>query len=187
LAEVNLVYFAKLGGDMDTKELIDLSRDQLNRVLGFFPRVDAKISVLLSIDIAMLAVLASKAPLKELQWNSTTALIAFLALALIALSLVFLYQASFPRLAGGRSSLLYFREIAKRREAAFIDEFSEQTEEAFLKDVLAQVWRNSEILKQKYDYIKYSFIVMICALPPWLIALAMFASLSLESQTQPLK
>jgi hypothetical protein len=83
-----------------------------------------------------------------LQLNSTSALVALLALALIALSLVFLYQASFPRLVGGRSSLLYFREIAKRKEAAFIDEFSEQSEEAFLKDVLAQVWRNSQILKK---------------------------------------
>jgi hypothetical protein len=172
---------------MDNKVLIDLAREQLNRVLGFFPRVDAKISVLLGVDIAMLALLAGKAPLKELQWNSTPSLVAFLALALIALSLVFLYQASFPRLGGGRSSLLYFREIAKRKEGAFIDEFSEQTEEAFLKDVLAQVWRNSEILKQKYDYIKYSFIVLLCALPPWLIALAMFASLNSDPPTQLLK
>lgn len=52
---------------MENKHLIDLARDQLNRVLGFFPRVDAKISVLLSVAIAMLALLASKAPLKELQ------------------------------------------------------------------------------------------------------------------------
>ncbi len=33
---------------MENKQLTDLARDQLNRVLGFFPRVDAKISVLLS-------------------------------------------------------------------------------------------------------------------------------------------
>jgi hypothetical protein len=172
---------------MENKDLIDLARDQLNRILGFFPRVDAKISVLLSVAIAMLALLAGKAPINELQWNSRPALVAFLSLALIALSLVFLYQASFPRLAGGRRSLLYFREIAKRKESAFIAEFSEQSEEAYLKDMLAQVWRNSEILKQKYDYIKYSFIVLLCALPPWLIALAMFASLNSDPQTQLLK
>ena len=172
---------------MENKQLIDLARDQLNRVLGFFPRVDAKISVLLSVAIAMLALLASKAPLKELHWNSRPALVAYVALALIALSLFLLYQASFPRLAGGRRSLLYFREIAKRKETAFIAEFSEQTEEAYLKDMLAQVWRNSEILKQKYDYIKYSFIVLLCALPPWLTALAMFASLNSDPQTPLLK
>jgi hypothetical protein len=27
---------------MENKQVIDLARDQLNRVLGFFPRVDAK-------------------------------------------------------------------------------------------------------------------------------------------------
>lgn len=172
---------------MENKQLIDLARDQLNRVLGFFPRVDAKISVLLSIAIAMLAILAGKAPIKELQWNSWARLVALLALGLIALSLVFLYQASFPRLTGGRLSLLYFREIAKRKEAAFINEFCDQSEEAYLKDILDQVWRNSEILKQKYDYIKYAFIVLLCALPPWLIALAMFASLNSDPPTQLLK
>jgi hypothetical protein len=172
---------------MENTQFIDLARDQLNRVLGFFPRVDAKISVLLSVAIAMLALLAGKAPIKELQWNSRPALVALLALALITLSLVFLYQASFPRLAGGPLSLLYFREIARRKENAFIAEFSQQSEESYLNDLLAQVWRNSEILKQKYDYIKYSFIVLLCALPPWLIALALFASLNSDPQTPLLK
>lgn len=169
------------------QQLIDLTRDQLNRLLCFFPRVNAKISVLLSVAIAMLALLASMAPLKELQWNSRPALIAFVALALIALSLFLLYQASFPRLAGGRRSLLYFREIAKRKETAFIADFNEQSEESYLKDLLAQVWRNSEILKQKYDYIKYSFTVLLCAFPPWLLALSMFASLNSDPQTPLLK
>ena len=36
---------------MENKQFIDLARDQLNRVLGFFPRVDAKISVLLSVAV----------------------------------------------------------------------------------------------------------------------------------------
>jgi hypothetical protein len=171
---------------MENKQIIDLARDQLNRVLGFFPRVDAKISVLLSVEIAMLAILASKAPLKELRWNSLPAVVAILGLAFVALSLIFLYQASFPRLVGGQQSLLYFRGIVRRKEADFIDEFSTQSEEAYINDILSQIWRNSEILKQKYDYLKYSFIALICALPPWLIALAMFVSLSSKSQFQVL-
>ena len=101
--ELNLdrsgVLFEKLGFSLNKckRTTYRLAKDQLNTVLGFFPRRDAKISVLLSVNIAMLALLAGKAPLKELQWNSTPALVAFLALALIALSLIFLYQASFPR------------------------------------------------------------------------------------------
>ncbi|MFY9619724.1 MAG: Pycsar system effector family protein [Pyrinomonadaceae bacterium] len=163
---------------METERVIDLARDQLNRVLGFFPRVDAKISVLLSVDIAMLALLASRAPIKELTWNSLPAWVAILSLALIALSLIFLYQASFPRLLGGQRSLLYFRGIVRRKESEFIDEFTQLSDEDYLRDILSQIWRNSEILKQKYDYLKYSFIALICALPPWLMALAMFVSFS---------
>jgi hypothetical protein len=168
---------------MENQQLIDLARDQLSRVLGFFPRVDAKSSVLLSVNIAMLALLAGRAPLNQLRWNSLSALVAFLALALIAISLIFLYQASFPRLVGGQDSLLYFRGIAARKESAFIDEFSAQSEQAYIKDMLSQIWRNSEILKQKYDHIKYSFITLICALPPWFIALAMFVSLNSSLHT----
>ena len=42
--------------------LLNDARDQLNLVLGFFSRVDAKASVVLAIDTGMLAVLASNAP-----------------------------------------------------------------------------------------------------------------------------
>lgn len=129
---------------METDRLIELAKDQLNRVLGFFPRVDSKISVLLSVDVAMLAVLAANVPpMKSLVLLSLPVVIAFLAVILIALSLYFLYQVSFPRLKGGHCSLVYFREIASRTESNFIDEFTEQSADIYLKDILGQIWRNS--------------------------------------------
>lgn len=100
---------------MENKELIDLARDQLNRVLGFFPRVDAKVSVLFSVDVAMLALLAGKAPISTLQWNSFPSLVALLALALVALSLFFLYQASFPRLGWPPLTFVFSGNRSERR------------------------------------------------------------------------
>jgi hypothetical protein len=42
-------------------------------------------------------------------------------------------------LIGGHDSLIYFREIAKRTETAFIEQFQQQSDEAYVKDMLAQV------------------------------------------------
>jgi hypothetical protein len=148
--------------------------DQLNLILSFFPRVDAKLSVLVAVNTGMLAVLATNAPpLAKLSWPTIT--IAALAILLIGTSLWFLYQGAFPRLKGGAASLVYFREIALRTEHKFIEEFKVQTDEYRVDDLLGQVWRNSEILKKKFDALKLAFILLAVALAPWLCSLVLFA------------
>jgi len=151
------------------------ARDQLSLVLGFFARVDAKASVVLAIDTAMAGYLAGRLPsLKTIPyWQS---LIALLAFVLIGISFWSLYKGAFPNLAGGNLSLVYFQEIAKRTESKFIDEFSAQTESEYAKDVLGQVWRNSEILVEKFNHLKRAFIFMALAVVPWVISLALFAA-----------
>ena len=72
-------------------------------------------------------------------------------------------------------SLVYFREIASRTESKFIDEFMKQTETDHVKDLLGQVWRNSEILKDKFDYLKTAFVFVALAIPPWVVSLVIFA------------
>ena len=47
---------------MDQRDLLGSARDQLDRVLGFFPRVDAKASVILAVDTGMLAFLVAHVP-----------------------------------------------------------------------------------------------------------------------------
>ena len=112
------------------------ARDQLSLVLSFFSRVDAKASALLAIDTGMLALLTSKAP------PLTTMLVLSYALAgvtaaMLGGSLWFLYRVAFPSLDGGHQSLIYFREIARRTETNFIDDFRAEEEESRVKDLLA--------------------------------------------------
>ena len=71
--------------------------------------------------------------------------------------------------------MIYFREIAKRTEAKFIDEFMAQSDDAHIRDLLGQAWRNSEILKMKFDAIKIAFILSAIALLPWTAFLALAA------------
>lgn len=166
---------------MDKTLLRDSAKDQLNRLLTFFPRIETKASLLLAIDTGMLAILVSNA------WVSIYRewLVVFpgLVLALVGASIWCLYHSAFPRLHGGESSLLYFREIARRTENNFIKEFTDQSEEDYVRDLLGQVWRNSEILRQKFDYLKYAFILSALAIVPWVISLTIFAVRNPQAQS----
>ena len=151
------------------------ARDQLTLVLGFFSRVDAKASAILAINTAMLAVLASNAP-PVITMSVFACVLAGITATMIGGSLWFLYRVAFPVLHGGHQSLIYFREIAKRTEAAFIEEFLGQDDAARIKDLLGQVWRNSEILKLKFDSLRWAFILMALAIIPWVTAVSLFSS-----------
>ena len=152
----------------------DATEKQLDRVLSFFPRVEAKASFLFALDTGLLALVALNLQLDDFRvWFLV--LPAAVALLIIGASLYFLYRCSFPLLKGGANSLVYFREIAKRTEAKFIDEFIAQNDDAHIRDLLGQVWRNSEILKMKFDAMKIAFILSAIALLPWIIFLALTA------------
>lgn len=154
---------------MDNIKLMDVAKDQLERVLSFFPRVDTVLSVVLGIDLGMLALLTNKAlPLKPFGWQMT---IAGVAILLLGISLYHLFRGYFPKLDGGWNSLIYFREIAQRKEDKYQKAFKEQSEEAYVTDLLSQVWRNSEILTQKFDHLSKAFKYLAGAIIPWLIAL----------------
>lgn len=154
--------------------LIDAAKDQLTRTLAFFPRVDSKASVILAVDTGMLGVLvANTPPVRTFDWSM---LIALLPTLLLAASYWHLYKEAFPSLEGGHDSLIYFREIAKRTESQFIDAFQRQSEDSYLADLLSQVWRNSEILKDKFDHVRQAINFMVLAILPWMVALAMLAS-----------
>jgi hypothetical protein len=151
------------------------AREQLTLILSFFPRVDAKASAILAINTGMLAVLASNAP-PLLSMSVFSYVLAGITAAMIAASLWFLYRVAFPALDGGHQSLIYFREIARRTESSFIDEFVGQEEGARTKDLLGQVWRNSCILTSKFDSLKWGFILMALAIIPWVAAVSLFSS-----------
>jgi hypothetical protein len=159
----------------EPREKLKEAREHLSLVLGFFSRVDAKASVVLAINTGMLAVIASNAPPLR-QMSILSGIMAIVAVLTISGSFWFLYRIAFPSLSGGQQSLLYFREIASRTEARFIDEFIEQDDQARLKDVLGQVWRNSEILKQKFDALRVASILMAVAIVPWVAAVTLFSA-----------
>lgn len=150
------------------------ARDQLNLILSFFPRVDAKLSTVLALDTGMLAALSASLPAfgKMAVWMGVAPA---LSSGLLIASYVYLYRGGFPNVKGGHSSAIYFKEIAKRTEATFIAEYCRHTSESLRQDVLGQVWRNSEILTEKFRCLKIAFICMAIGTLPWALSLAVFA------------
>jgi hypothetical protein len=151
------------------------SREQLALILSFFPRVDAKLSTILAIDTGMLAALsASFPPIDNFRW--WLAIAPGVTILLLAFSYRCLYRGGFPDVRGGHDSFVYFAAIAKRTEVRFIDGYIAQNHENLRCDVLGQVWRNSEILVDKYKSLKTSFLLMASAVPPWALSLALLAA-----------
>jgi hypothetical protein len=161
---------------MTPSKLFDIATDQLDRVLGFFERADKKSSFVFVFDTGLVAILSLNFHATDLfLWYVTLPL--GLAALLIGASLYCVYRSSFPNLKGGNGSLFYFREIADRTEANFITEFTASNETGLAADILGQVWRNSEILREKYDFLKYAFRLSAFALAPWCVFLAITSAL----------
>jgi hypothetical protein len=160
---------------MSTKEAgLKDAREQLSLVLSFFPRVDARLSTILAINTGMLAALSASAPpLQNASW--WMAITPRITTVLIVIGYVYLYRGGFPDVKGGQRSLIFFHQIASRTESGFIKEYSESSDEDLREDVLGQVWRNSEILKEKYRCVKGAFLCMALAILPWCASLAVFA------------
>src|SRR5688500_18042669 len=103
---------------MDNRDRLNVTKDLLNYVQSFFPRVEAKASVILSVDTAMLGLLGITAPPIK-SWD-TYMFLALIPVAFNVISLIFLYLQLFPQLEGGKNSLIYFRGIVERKEEEFI-------------------------------------------------------------------
>lgn len=148
---------------------------QLDRVLGFFSRVEGKASFILALNIAMLGILSACYPVRHV--GSPRGAFGIIAALCLGLSLIELYRVFFPHLkSGAKRSLLYFQDIAAGDWRSYHREVLSATEDDLLEDLTCQIWRNAEILKLKFDHMRAAFLFTLLALPFWALLL-MAASL----------
>ena len=155
---------------------IDIIQRQLDRVLAFFPRVEARINALFGANTLILAIGALNVSAPDLKLLFVT-LPAILAIAGLLASYVFLYRANFPDVKGGQGSLVHFAEIEKRSEEDYHSELLACSDERFREDLVGQIWRNSQILCSKYVFVRKAIIATTLSLLPFLIFLAVTASI----------
>lgn len=144
---------------------------QLHLVLGFFPRVDTKLSVVLGINLGLLAMLATRIPRAE----GITPLIAVVGVAFFApltTSFWHVWWGYFPDLRGGTGSLIYFRAISKRSESEFRTACAGRSLNDLEGDILDQCWRNSKILDAKFAALRSAYLAALITLGPWMALIA---------------
>mgnify|MGYP001360621427 CR=1 FL=1 len=121
----------------------------IERQLAWIAAADAKVAVVVAIDTAMIAALATAfaAAKSPTPWAITLSLTASLftvvAMACAATSLL-------PRTSGPQSSLLYFGTISKSPPADYVEAFSKASADELLQDWALQIHRNAEIATRKH-------------------------------------
>ncbi|WP_221899260.1 Pycsar system effector family protein [Xanthomonas sp. SI] len=146
---------------------VNAAWQQLQLVLGFFSRVDTKLSVGLGINLGMLAMIATRLP-KVDELTLLISVIGVLFLAPLTVSFWHLWWGYFPDMRGGSDSLIYFVRIARLSESDFIAACSKRTLSEFESDILGQCWRNSKVLSLKFQSLKYSYRATVVAIAPWM-------------------
>ena len=167
--------------EMSVDDRLKAAWSQLTLVLSFFPRIDTKLSVILGLDLGMLAMLSTRLPTyAELQWWHLP-LLALCGLPL-ALSLYHLYRGAVPDTRGGSDSLIYFGSVAAiEQESQFIGTTRGRTNQALADDIYGQVWRNSKILSDKFQGLQSAYRYLLLSIVPWLVTLSVLSALSAKT------
>lgn len=160
-------------GPMSGKEQLRLAEKNLEYLLEWIGRFDTKSSVILGIDTGMLGALATFAPAVNL-WTLLMKGFAILSIILLLISLLFVYLSNYPRLKGSSDSLFYFGSVCQKCFDQYHQEFSKLSAEECLKDILGQCHRNSEILNQKFSYLKWAYRLLLVGVIPWAITIYLF-------------
>lgn len=163
---------------------IERAEGQLDRILGFFPRVEARITALFAAVTVILGFSALNIGYSDLtKWY--VSIPAVLLVLILCCAYYFLYKANFPDIQGGHDSIIYFSEIQKRTERMYIEKYEETSDDDYRRDLLGQVWRNSQILSEKYKNIKYAIYCLAASMVPFVVVLT--ASALINSRLPLLK
>ena len=158
---------------LSNAELLVRAERQLDRTQAFFSRIDAKQSALLATALAMIAVYAVNLNVADLA-SVYVILLGLVFGALLLLTFYYLLKCAVPHLKGGGGrSLYFFSTISGKSESMFVQEYRAATEERMIDDALEQVWRNSEIVAQKFRHLKSATICIVLSAAPWTATLVL--------------
>lgn len=153
----------------------DFAVAQFDRLQGFYSRVEGKAAFLFAINIGMAGVLAANLPINK--YLTHEAILAWASLILLTISTYRIFGTFFPHLDGAEhKGIIYFGDISELTIDDYIQKMSTYNDDQVEYDALVQVWRNCEILKLKYERVKYAFQSTALAIAPWLLFLSVIAS-----------
>lgn len=140
--------------------------NQLDRIIGFYSRIDTKASVIFAINVSMTGYLISRTSYLLLQLPSLWIFAVSYVLCL-AISLISLYLSTKPNTTAPEESLLFFCHISLCDRTVFKERLSQLTELQLIDDLNNQIWANSDILAKKFKHIDTSYIMTLLSAIPW--------------------
>jgi pycsar effector protein len=153
------------------REQLEVAQWILERNLHWIAAAEVKVAVVVAIDTGMLGALAtlitqSPTELRPVWWVFAVGG-AFITLVLgvfcAAMTII-------PRTTGP-DTLLFFGRIAQHASADYVELFKKRSGAAMLEDCLLQVHRNSEIARDKYQWVRASMLWSFLAVTFWVPAL----------------
>ena len=143
---------------------------QLDRTQAFIPRVDTRVSAFFAISSAQVALALINLTATDLiGWVMLSCLFVFLGCTLWAM--LNIYQCIHPNLINDRSSILYFSDISRMSVDNFTEQFNAIGDGELRRELCQQIWRNSQIVTQKYNHLKKAASSILFGTLPWLILL----------------
>lgn len=155
----------------DDNERIKVAQWVLERTLAAIGAAEVKLSIIITLNLAMLASLGGAfAPVGK-AIEAWTLVFLIITSLFIILSLISCANVLIPRMQGPERSIIFFGRIGKKPQKEYFTEFTQVGEEALLDDLLAQVHINSKIACEKYKWIRISMVLTFVSVMPWFVSI----------------
>jgi hypothetical protein len=138
--------------------------------LDWVKTADSKVPPLFAINISMLGVLSALAKAVP-SWTLISGIFVVICASLLIYSIGNMAFTMFPSLLGPTNSNLYFGGIVKQSNEDFHEKIKQLSDEDYLDDLINQAYRNAEIAKSKYEYIKKSSVYLLLSFPIWVLSI----------------
>jgi hypothetical protein len=143
----------------------------LERNLAWIAAADAKVAMIVTINVAMLGGLAGTFGWSEAHRTSWAYLACMMAVILSGSGVFCAAMAMFPRTDGPKQSLLFSVPVSGMNLPDYQAALKDSSDEQLLDDWAGQVHRNAEIAKSKFEWVRVAMIWSFLGVPAWVVAI----------------
>lgn len=143
----------------------------LERNLAWIAAADAKVAIIVTINVAMLGGLAGTFGWSEAHRTLWAYLACMMAVMLSGSGVFCAAMAMLPRTDGPKQSLLFSVPVAGMNLPDYQAALKDSSDEQLLDDWAGQVHRNAEIAKSKFEWVRVAMIWSFLGVPAWVVAI----------------
>lgn len=159
-----------------SKDRLTTAQWILERNLAWIAAADAKVAIIVTINVAMLGGLAGTFGWSDAHRSYWAYGACMMATILSGSGVFCAAMAMFPRTDGPKQSLLFSVPVAGMTLPDYQAALKDRSDEQLLEDWAGQVHRNAEIAKSKFEWVRAAMIWSFLGAPTWVIAIGVMLS-----------